>query len=46
MYLSIYVWMSDVLYVLSLIGLVGAGFWGLYLARRPTRVTAGATGTA
>ena len=44
MYLSIYVWMSDVLYVLSLIG--GAGFWGLYLARRPTLVAAGATGTA
>ena len=46
MYLSIYVWMSDVLYTLSLIGLVGAGLWGLYLSRRPARVAATATGTA
>ena len=45
MYLSVYVWMSDVLYVVSLVGLVAAGFWGLYLTRRPARVAAGAVGT-
>jgi hypothetical protein len=46
MYLSIYVWMSDLLYVLSLIGLVVGGLWGLYLTRRPARVAARTTGTA
>jgi hypothetical protein len=45
MYLRIYVWMSEVLYVLGLIGLVAAGLWGLYLTRRPARV-ARATGAA
>ncbi len=35
MYLSIYVWMSDLLYLVSLAGLVGAGLLGLYLARHP-----------
>ena len=34
MYVSIYVWMSDPLYLLSLGGLIGAGLWSLYLARR------------
>jgi len=33
------VWTSDALYVLSLIGLVVAGLWGLYLTRRPARFT-------
>ena len=46
MYLSIYVWMSDVLYVFSLIGLVGAGLLGPYLTRRRARVAARVTGTA
>jgi asparagine N-glycosylation enzyme membrane subunit Stt3 len=46
MYLSIYVWMSDVLYLVSVIGLVAAALWGLYLTRRPARVSARATGTA
>lgn len=35
MYVSIYVWMSDPLYLFSLIGLIGAGLWGMYLARHP-----------
>ena len=38
MYLSIYVWMSDPLYLLSLSGLIGAGLWSLYLARHLQRV--------
>ncbi len=33
MYLSIYVWMSDPLYLLSLSGLIGASLWSLYVAR-------------
>jgi hypothetical protein len=46
MYASIYVWMSDALYVVSLIGLVAGGFWGVYLTSRPARLAARATGTA
>jgi hypothetical protein len=38
MYLSIYVWMSDPLYLLGLSGLIGAGLWSIFLARRPRRV--------
>jgi hypothetical protein len=38
MYLSIYVWMSDPLYWLSLSGLIGAGLWSIYLARHFPRV--------
>lgn len=33
MYASIYVWMSDALYVASLAGLVGVSLWGITLAR-------------
>jgi len=33
MYLSIYVWMSDPLYLLSLGGLIGAALWSIYLTR-------------
>jgi hypothetical protein len=46
MYLSIYAWMSDALYVVSLVGLVAGGLWGLYLTRRPSRVATRPTGTA
>ncbi len=38
MYVSIYVRMSDPLYLLSLSGLIGAGLWSIYLARHPQRV--------
>lgn len=34
MYVSIYVWMSDLLYLLSLLGLFGAGVWAMYLVSR------------
>lgn len=37
MYASIYVGMSDPLYLASLAGLLGSGLWGLAFARRPTR---------
>ena len=46
MYLSIYVWMSDALYIVSLIGLVAAGLSGLFLSSRPTGVAARATARA
>lgn len=45
-YLSIYVWMSDMLYILRLIGLVAAGLLGLYLTRRRAWVAARGTTTA
>ncbi len=35
MYGSIYVWMSDLAYLASLAGLIGAAVWGVYLARHP-----------
>lgn len=35
MYVSIYVWMSEPLYFVSLAGLLAAGVWGLFLARAP-----------
>ncbi len=38
MYLSIYLWMSEVVYFLSLVGLIGAGLLGMYLARHPANV--------
>jgi len=38
MYLSIYVWMSNPLYLLGLSGLIGAGLWSIYLARHFQRV--------
>jgi hypothetical protein len=38
MYISVYVWMSDPVYLLSLSGLIGAGLWSLYLARHLQRV--------
>ncbi len=38
MYVSIYVWMSDPLYLLSLSGLIGAGLWSIYLVRHLQRV--------
>lgn len=37
MYASIYVVMSDTLYLSSLVGLVGAGAWGIVLSRRTRR---------
>lgn len=37
-YLSIYAWMSDPLYLFSLLGLVAGGLWGLVLACRPAGV--------
>ncbi len=33
MYTSIYIWMSELLYFLSLAGLVVAAIWGFFLAR-------------
>jgi hypothetical protein len=38
MYISIYVWMSEPLYFVSLGGLVASGVWGIFLARRPRLV--------
>jgi hypothetical protein len=38
MYLSIYVWMSEPLYFLSLVGLLAAAVWNIFLARRPRLV--------
>jgi len=34
MYFSIYVWMSDLLYLSSLLGQLGAGIWAMYLVPR------------
>lgn len=38
MYISIYHWMSELLYFVSLAGLVAAGVWSIFLARRPPPV--------
>lgn len=35
MYISIYVWMSEPLYFVSLAGLLTAGVWGVFVARQP-----------
>lgn len=40
MYVSIYVWMSEPLYFISLVGLVAAAMWGLFLARSPRAIPA------
>lgn len=37
MYVSIYVWMSEAVYFLSLPALLAAGIWGLFLARKPEK---------
>lgn len=42
MYVSIYVVMSDALYLLSLTGLLGAALWGIVLGRRTRRLLPGA----
>lgn len=34
MYISIYVWMSDLLYLSSMLGQLGAGIWAMYLVSR------------
>ncbi len=34
LYVSIYVWMSDLLYLSSLVGQIGAGVWAMYLVSR------------
>lgn len=39
MYISIYTWMSEPLYFISLAGLVVAAMWGFFLARRPGKVS-------
>lgn len=38
MYSSIYIWMSDPIYLLSLGGLLGAGLWGIYLAAHSRQI--------
>lgn len=38
MYVSIYVWMSEPLYFVSLAGLLAAGVWSIFLKRKPIRV--------
>jgi hypothetical protein len=35
MYVSIYVWMSEALYFISLAGLLAAGIWSILLTRKP-----------
>jgi hypothetical protein len=39
MYISIYTWMSEALYFISLGGLVVAAIWGVFLARNPGKAT-------
>jgi hypothetical protein len=36
MYVSIYAWMSEPLYFVSLAGLVSAGVWSIFLTRKPS----------
>lgn len=36
MYVSIYVWMSEPLYFVSLAGLLAAGVWSIFLTRKPS----------
>lgn len=36
MYVSIYVWMSEPLYFVSLGGLLAAGVWSIFLTRKPS----------
>jgi hypothetical protein len=36
MYVSIYVWMSETLYFVSLAGLLAAGVWSIFLTRNPS----------
>lgn len=35
MYISIYVWMSELLYFVSLVVLLAAGVWSIFLTRKP-----------
>ncbi|MBI2303303.1 MAG: hypothetical protein HYU86_00960 [Chloroflexi bacterium] len=37
MYVSIYVWMSEPLYFVSLVGLLAASAWSFFLAKRPSQ---------
>jgi hypothetical protein len=40
MYTGIYIWMSEPMYFISLVGLVAAAIWGFFLARSPGKVPA------